>query len=391
MGAYWSAVMGKRNPSEAEEDDISPLTDDMHYLQRRKSLTKELRRYYSEAVAIPNAKRKRAKEVVEDIKRSLQWFVGLMPINESESKYIFGNIISQGSSYEGLKVIEPNEFDLLLPLELEDGLWTYTAETAEEHNDDAIVAQTQYFYIEKDENAKTLYENAIFNCVYLDPITIKQRMQSIVQRAINKMNFPYLQGDITLCHGLGPALTLGVCYDDDKQKMKIDIVPSIRIDDNLFVAKKHPDADYKSPENMHNYLWRESYSEKEKKIIKKMDKEDECRRTCLKILKTIREKKEKKASLLEEALDSYHLKTCMLHLNDDKTIGPWDKDKLKYRFKDLLRKLLEFLEKKTMPNYHCSGVNLLSTIKNSQRIGIINWLTSILDSDDEHIINEMLS
>ncbi|XP_033116348.1 cyclic GMP-AMP synthase-like [Anneissia japonica] len=382
----WLLRKNIRNPDTAEEDDIGPIEPAIYgesLIPQRKSqpLLMELRRYYRDYVAIPVDKRYRAFEVVEDIKNSLQKFVQ----DESKTNYTFGDIMPQGSSYEGLKVVEPNEFDLLLPLILKDSEWRSTEAAGSEYH------APGYVFIRKCiSNTKTPYDDAIDNDVYLSPIEIKRKMQSIVQRAVKKLDFPNVQR-VTLRES-GPALTLEVIYDDDdygSRKMFIDIVPSMNIRNKLFVAKRHPESDQyqnRTYHNIFNNLWRVSFSEKEKEIIREMDGERECRRTCLKILKTIQLKK---GSSQLGMLSSYHLKTCMLHLNADKSIGSWHQDNLDDRFKDLLMKLIQFLKEEKMPSFSDRNIDLFSTYNTIQLQNIRDWLERKVRSDDK-IIHGML-
>jgi len=68
-------------------------------------------------------------------------------------------------------------------------------------------------------------------------------------------------------------------------------------------------------------LWRQSFSLKEKKMLKKIDKEDGCRRELLRIVKTILKKETTFARLT-----SYHLKTAFMHYMTDTTEN-WSGDR----------------------------------------------------------------
>ncbi|XP_033116347.1 mitochondrial dynamics protein MID51-like [Anneissia japonica] len=368
----------KRNPDKAEEDDIGPIAPEIRlesFIQRRGPLLMELRRYYHNHAAIPVHRRKAAIEVVEAIKCFLQRFVK----NDWTTNYTFGNIMAQGSGYEGLQVIEPDEFDLLLPLMLKNSNWKYSKYQSSGY---VFITKIQGYVF----NTKTPYDNAIFNDVYLSPIAIKRKMQSIVKRAVDNMVFPNVQR-VTLRES-GPALTLEVLYDGSR-RMSIDVVPSIKIGNKLVVAKRHPDSDQyqsRTDHNMLNNLWRVSFSENEKVIIREMDGNNECRRTCLKILKTIQLRK---GSSQLGMLSSYHLKTCMLHLNADKNIGSWHQDNLDDRFKDLLMKLIQFLREEEMLSFFDCNIDLFSTYNTIQLQNIRDWLERKVRSDDK-IIHEML-
>ncbi|XP_033110280.1 mitochondrial dynamics protein MID51-like [Anneissia japonica] len=312
-------------------EEVQPVEN---FIQQPSPLLEELIYYYDTHVKIPAPKQNRASEVVDKIKSNLQLFM------EDSETFVFGDIMCQGSSYEGLKVIKPNEFDLLLPLILKNSEWRYNK------------VENGYVFIKKlqrSHDTMTPYDKVIVNYVYLSPIDIRRNMQSILHKVLEKIRRS-CNVHVTLREN-GPALTLQVRYDNSCE-MSIDIVPSISMRGKLFVAKRHPESDLyqcRTDDNKYNNLWRVSFSKEEKLIIKEMDENDECLQA-LKILKTIRVRKGKSSPL--NKLSSYHLKTCMLHLNADRSIESRHQDKLDNCFKDLLRKLIEFLEDEKMPSFH---------------------------------------
>ncbi|XP_071949315.1 cyclic GMP-AMP synthase-like [Antedon mediterranea] len=341
------------------------------------NLLKELRSYLKTDVTFTKLEQTQAKKAVQKIREYFHKF-------EHSSPFNFKQIYHQGSSYEGLKVIAADEFDLLIPLNLKSTDWKITRPTENDLD--------SYFWIEKSQKSKKSEKSENSNEKYqtfdnlglieqerLIPAKVRQSMQSTVQKAVNSMKD---LGMIINLAGSGPAIKLNVEYDD--KVLSIDIVPGLTLNGRQFVAK--------SPRHFrdnkeYDQLWRESFSEKEKDRIKTMDKMNDCRRDCLKILKTIQRKR---GSSQLGSLSSYHLKTCMLHLSNRDL--SWKPDKLADRFKDLVKLLIDFLSKHNIPNFYCTSVNLIIDRKKYDTKSldcIVRWLNNAT-RDDGQIISVLL-
>ncbi|XP_071965974.1 cyclic GMP-AMP synthase-like [Antedon mediterranea] len=330
------------------------------------NLLLELRNYLKTEVTFTKLEQTQAKEAVQKIREAFHKFQHSSPFN-------FKQIYHQGSSYEGLKVIAADEFDLLIPLNLKSSDWKIKEPKEKDLGN--------YFWIEKSEKSQNSNENDktfddLIEQERLIPEKVRKCMQSTVQKAVNGMT-----GMTINLRSSGPAITLK--FND--KKLSIDIVPGLILNGRHFVAK--------SPRHLRDHkeygqLWRESFSKKEKKRIKAMDKMNECRRDCLKILKTIREKRGESQLKL---LSSYHLKTCMLHLANRSELS-WEPDKLADRFKDLVQTLIDFLRDSNIPHFHCRSMNLIiNNIKyNKESLDhIVKWLENAR-RDDEQIISVLL-
>jgi hypothetical protein len=73
-------------------------------------LEKELLLYYNKYVNISDCEMIRAKQVLEDIKSFVSTFL------QKQYPNVLGDLIDCGSCKEGLKVIRPDEFDVMIPL-----------------------------------------------------------------------------------------------------------------------------------------------------------------------------------------------------------------------------------------------------------------------------------
>ncbi|XP_033108690.1 cyclic GMP-AMP synthase-like isoform X2 [Anneissia japonica] len=331
------------------------------------SLLGELRQYRKDYVEIPQSEQTRAREIVEEIKREFQQ-------HNSGSPYNFGQIFHQGSSYEGLKVIKADEFDLLVPLNLNNRDWKITTSSQR--------GTSGYYMITKQHGSSVATFDNFTEQGGLIPARVRQNMQSVVQKAVNSMGGRHFSINL---RPTGPAITLHVIYDYSKE-LSIDIVPCLQVNGRSFVAKSPPNSLRNTTSNVYDRMWRESFSDQEKEIINGMDGMNECRRDCLKILKTI----QKRRGISQIGmLSSYHLKTCLLHLNNDQPDLTWNQEDLADRFEDLLNTLMKFLENRNMPNFFCRSVNLFDRHDTDSLKNILGWLRKAT-RDDKSIIDHLL-
>ncbi|ELU14799.1 hypothetical protein CAPTEDRAFT_195818 [Capitella teleta] len=81
------------------------------------TMDQKIERYYDDKVAITDADMKRMIAIYESVKREIaKHLQSKLPIRTKD-------FIDRGSSSEGLKVIEPNEFDVLVPLDVSGSHW----------------------------------------------------------------------------------------------------------------------------------------------------------------------------------------------------------------------------------------------------------------------------
>ncbi|XP_033108695.1 cyclic GMP-AMP synthase-like [Anneissia japonica] len=333
------------------------------------SLLGELRQYRKDYVEIPQSEQTRAKEIVKEIKREFQQ-------HNNGSPYNFGQIVHQGSSYEGLKVIKADEFDLLVTLNLNNHDWKITTSSQR--------GTSGYYMITKQHGSSVATFDNFTEQGGLIPAKVRQNMQSVVQKAVNSMGGRHFSINL---RPTGPAITLHVVYDYSKElSIDIDIVPCLQLNGRSFVAKSPSNSLRDTTSNVYDRMWRESFSKQEKAIITQMDGMNECRRDCLKILKTI----QKRRGISQIGmLSSYHLKTCLLHLNHDQPNLTWNQEDLADRFKDLLNTLMKFLKNGSMPNFFCSSVNLFDRYDPDSLKNILAWLRKATH-DDKSIIDHLL-
>lgn len=118
------------------------------------------------------------------------------------------------------------------------------------------------------------------------------------------------------------------------------------------------------------FLWRRSYSFKEKSSIIELDKEDNgIRRKLIQILKAV---KNQDTSL--QSLTSYHMKTAVLVTNDENSSVSWNTQNLAQRFGDIINKLVTTLNQGCLSHFFNSEINLYEDIQSITRINMANRL-----------------
>ncbi|XP_033125621.1 uncharacterized protein LOC117123719, partial [Anneissia japonica] len=186
-------------------------------------LLSELRQYRIKYVDIPHDEQTRAKAIVQNIKLKFQQY-------NSGSPYNFRQIFHQGSSYEGLKVIKADEFDLLVPLNLNNHDWIIATSSQQ--------GTSGYYMITKQHGSAVTTCDNFTEQGGLIPAKVRQNMQSVVQRAVNSMSGRNFSINL---RPTGPAITLHVVYDHGKESF-IDIVPCLQLNGRSFVAKSPPNS-----------------------------------------------------------------------------------------------------------------------------------------------------
>ncbi|XP_071956361.1 cyclic GMP-AMP synthase-like receptor 3 isoform X2 [Antedon mediterranea] len=305
----------------------------------------ELKRFYKKYVVINKSDWIQARMIVDNIIEKFQIY----------TKEKMNCVIRQGSSFEDLRVTKPIEFDLLVPLKL-DSTPTITKK------DNA----PGYYFIHY--NGETWKKCTIDG--QLSPILMCLKMQAEVGHAVAFMERELPDYQIKV-RDKDPAKQLTVKYRD--VTIDIDLVPAVEFQGQYLVAKRHNKADgfheIPNKKNLFNYLWRRSYSQQEKNLIRSMDK---YHRVCLKILKAVAVSHQYRSQFGK--LKSYHLKTCLLHLNE-RNVKIWDEDDLGVWFKKLVNSLIHFLKEKKLLCFFDENINLFESISDDTLNNLMKWLS----------------
>lgn len=220
---------------------------------------------------------------------------------------------------------------------------------------------------------------------YIDPIRLRDGwFNSLVNRAVNDFNAksPFSEVRLVVRYH-GPAIQLDILRKGTNDKLlSVDLVPCFQVGESCYVTKPYKGRhSVSSPE----LLWRQSFSLQEKQVLEYMDRDQGCRHELLRIVKTL--VKRQATSL---PLESYYLKTAFMHYIKGGGLQNWvSGDALGNHFSGFLRALQIFLERRNLPHYWLSGVNLLDDINQVVTRNMAYRLQAILNSEVE--MNNVLS
>ncbi|XP_038010711.1 mitochondrial dynamics protein MID51 isoform X2 [Motacilla alba alba] len=307
----------------------------------RLSLQEKLFAYYRRRVAIPAEEQARAKQAAVDICAELRSFLrAKLPDMPLRDMYL------SGSLYDDLQVVTADHIQLIVPLMLEQNLWSCIP------GEDTIM-NIPGFYLVRRENPEYFPRGSSYwdRCVvggYLSPKTVADTFEKVVAGSINWPAIGSLL-DYVIRPAAPPAdLTLEVQYDADRH-LFIDFLPSLTLGDIILVAKPHRLA-------QNDNLWRLSLRPAETARLRALDQGDSgCRCLCLKIFKAVC-----KLNPALGHLTASQLTNVILHLSQEES--DWSQDMLADRFLQALKGLIRYLEAGVLPSALNPKVNLFSEL-----------------------------
>ncbi|NXX45458.1 MID51 protein, partial [Tricholaema leucomelas] len=307
----------------------------------RLSLQEKLFAYYRRKVAIPAEEQARAKQAAVDICAELRSFLrAKLPDMPLRDMYL------SGSLYDDLQVVTADHIQLIVPLMLEQNLWSCIP------GEDTIM-NIPGFYLVRRENPEYFPRGSSYwdRCVvggYLSPKAVADTFEKVVAGSINWPAIGSLL-DYVIRPAAPPAdLTLEVQYDPERH-LFIDFLPSLTLGDIILVAKPHRLA-------QNDNLWRLSLRPAETARLRALDQCDSgCRCLCLKILKAIC-----KSNPALGHLTASQLTNVILHLSQEES--DWSQDMLADRFLQALKGLIRYLEAGVLPSALSPKVNLFSEL-----------------------------
>ncbi|XP_051487643.1 mitochondrial dynamics protein MID51 isoform X1 [Apus apus] len=307
----------------------------------RLSLQEKLFAYYRRKVAIPGEEQARAKQAAVDICAELRSFLrAKLPDMPLRDMYL------SGSLYDDLQVVTADHIQLIVPLMLEQNLWSCIP------GEDTIM-NIPGFYLVRRENPEYFPRGSSYwdRCVvggYLSPKAVADTFEKVVAGSINWPAIGSLL-DYVIRPAAPPAdLTLEVQYDPGRH-LFIDFLPSLTLGDIILVARPH--------RLVHNdNLWRLSLRPAETARLRALDQCDSgCRCLCLKIFKAIC-----KLNPALGHLTASQLTNVILHLSQEES--DWSQDMLADRFLQALKGLIRYLEAGVLPSALNPKVNLFSEL-----------------------------
>ncbi|NWW31788.1 MID51 protein, partial [Panurus biarmicus] len=307
----------------------------------RLSLQEKLFAYYRQRVAIPADEQARAKQAAVDICAELRSFLRTkLPDMPLRDMYL------SGSLYDELQVVTADHIQLIVPLMLEQNLWSCIP------GEDTIM-NIPGFYLVRRENPEYFPRGSSYwdRCVvggYLSPKTVADTFEKVVAGSINWPAIGSLL-DYVIRPAAPPAdLTLEVQYDADRH-LFIDFLPSLTLGDIVLVAKPHRLA-------QNDNLWRLSLRPAETARLRALDQDDSgCRCLCLKIFKAVC-----KLNPALGHLTASQITNVILHLSQEES--DWSQDMLADRFLQALKGLIRYLEAGVLPSALNPKVNLFSEL-----------------------------
>ena len=328
------------------------------------------------------------------------------------------DFVKSGSVPEKLKVVQPNEFDVMVKIGLPESKINYNF-----YSDDSFPPGYAVCRVRQTGNVSYSLKRCLAkvdafdveNCLNPEKLAFGW-LYGMLERAINKFKNTSDSRKVRLkIKRGGPALMLQITRIYPKSEdlplpdeIKVDLVLALEHslerssnDSRLYVPKRprlehiykkklkemkleQPDSDEtpkpptteenmtmeKKPENAKKnlqYMWRISCSDKEKSYLEYVEEKQRergvtgCQKICLKILKTIctREPLKHRESVVCHKLSSYILKTALFHvLKQTDLVRDWTMDCLANRYVDLLNKLSKL--DKELPHFFFNNESYLA-------------------------------
>ncbi|KAL7982429.1 hypothetical protein Chor_010027 [Crotalus horridus] len=307
----------------------------------RMSLQEKLFAYYRRKVAISVEEQTKAKQAAVDICAELRSFLHTklpdMPLRE---------MYLSGSLCDDLQVVTADHIQLIVPLMLEQNLWSCIP-------GEETIMNIPGFCLVRRENPEYFPRGSSYwdRCVvgsYLSPKTVCCTFEKVVAGSINWPAIGSLLDYVIRPVAPLESLTLEVQYERDRHLL-IDFLPSVTLGDSVLVAKPHRLTQYDN-------LWRLSLRPAETARLRALDQDDSgCRSLCLKILKAVC-----KLNRVLCCLSASQLTNVILHLTQEET--DWSQNVIADRFLQALRKLIGYLEEGILPSALNPKVNLFSEL-----------------------------
>ena len=309
---------------------------------------------------IPEENSTRAKTLVKDyIKGQIIAYCQENSIIEIQKELEY-----TGSFYEGLKTEDADEADIMVILK--------TPSTGIE------VIQSKFpGYVRLRARNAQMFKKYLSPEGYINAKKLRNSwFQSLVRRAVNniKPRSPYSEVRLVM-RSHGPAVQVDIFRKrSDEKLLSVDLVPSFQVEESWYVPKPFKGKRYASNDE---FLWRKTFSPKEKQLLVSMDKKDQgCRHELLRIVKTI-----VKRPVTSLPLDSYHLKTAFMHFMERGDLDWKRGDALGQNFFEFLKELQIHMASRNLPHYWLHDVNVLDDFKEEVVQQMANRLRRILHSE----------
>uniref|UniRef100_UPI00398F692E mitochondrial dynamics protein MID51-like isoform X2 n=2 Tax=Pristiophorus japonicus TaxID=55135 RepID=UPI00398F692E len=299
--------------------------------------------YYAQR-SIPPAERDRVQRCAMDICTELQKF-----LRRKHPDMPLGELHLSGSLYNDLQMGAPDHVCLMLPLQLEDTLWTLVAgeETILNVPELRLVRRDHLEYFPRGIS----YWDRFIVGTYLSPKLIVEVLHKTVLGTVNWLVLNTLLDCIIRPEVCAEVLQLEVQHDGEKL-LCIDILPMIKVGETVLIAKPQRGSFVN--------IWQQSFWAAENSRLQSLDRTDMgFRFCCLKVLKAVCRDR---PSLRK--LTGSQLTNVILHLSEVQQ--DWTKEALAERVLQILEELVGYLEQGRLPAYFNSKVNLLCDLSEEE-------------------------
>lgn len=258
----------------------------------------------------------------------------------------------KGSSYEGLKIGKPDEFDYGLVKDSWTGKISLMVDAT---------TPPGFGYAVQNINS-CLSKFKVPGTKRLDASKVRGHLRDLVERAMLDLN---MKGKIVKrpWEG-GPAVTFEfVSGNSDFLYISIDLAIGIDLP-NWPPGARPPPASAKNVKTQlvpkvkfggNPAFWQISFAQVEKAVMENIDSDGGCRRKVLQLAKYFKGKSVGRW----HPLASYHLKTILLHMNDERRQSKdWAQGMLVARFTELIERLLRRLRSGVLLSFFMPSVNL---------------------------------
>lgn len=319
------------------------------------------------------------KEICEEIAQAVSDKI-LRKIETADNRFRGRSVVSQGIPYDGLQAEEPIQLDMIVQLSF--GKSSAVFFTKDEENESLHVQP----------ESSTVWKDCLSRNGFLSADKVNQILRYYVSKAVSMFNqyvkegakekLPKRMRSISMKDGA--EIVLVVNKDITIKLLPAFVIPDSRMDparqdcpsSSHVVCRPYI---YDSARKM-KMVWKWSFFVGEKNRIRALGSPS-CRVQLLRILTEIRDTHEGL-----KMLSSYHLKHLLFHETQRlKDTTFWSSEKISERFKDLLKRLLNFLEEGNLPHYFMQPpdfepINLLEDIDSETLQGMIEAVLKILDN-----------
>ena len=293
-------------------------------------------------------------KVKKEVYKKIAYILAKVATYDKDKCYDF-RVILKGSTYEGLKIGNPDEFDFGLV----NDSWTGKISLMADGNTPAGRAYAVPVL-------KTCLEKfKIPGTKHLDASKVRGHLRDLVEKAIIDLG---MKNEIKKGpHEGGPAVTFEIRWPEFGY-ISIDLTIALELTEwpPKPIANPRPIGTnanielvprVKKEPSPNTAFWQISTAQVDTQMIKNMDGDRGCRRKVLQLTKYFKAKTRDGWY----PLATYHLKTLLLHLNDErKRPEDWAQGMLVPRFKEFIDRLLKHLHTRILPNFFIPAENLFA-------------------------------